>query len=195
MAENLDNLLPADHFFNKAIYFAKGLLLLYKVFGAAATYILYDEQHQPQKDKHEEGKPHTGTQHGNEYCCDADDGTDRVGQALADHLPQGIGIVGVVAHHIAMGMGIKVLDGQGLHVGKHIVPYGFQGALRHGDHQPCLQVGSQHTGQVNAPHHGQSLKKRGEAWCRLSNKRSDIIIDQRFEEKRGGNTGYCTDDE
>ena len=104
-------------------------------------------------------------------------------------------IVGVVAHHIAMGMGIKVLDGQGLHVGKHIVPYGFQGALRHGDHQPCLQVGSQHTGQVNAPHHGQSLKKRGEAWCRLSNKRSDIIIDQRFEEKRGGNTGYCTDDE
>ena len=57
-------------------------------------------------------------------------GVDELRQTLADHLAQGVGdIVGVDRHDIAVGVGVKVFDGQRLHMGEHFVTQVFQRAL------------------------------------------------------------------
>ena len=60
MAEYLDDLLPADHFLDKAIDPAEGLLLLDEIFGAAAADLFHDDHHQPQKDEHQQREPDAG---------------------------------------------------------------------------------------------------------------------------------------
>ena len=44
-------------------------------------------------------------------------GVDDLGNALAEQLPQGVHVVGVDGHDVAVGVGVKVLDGQRLHAG------------------------------------------------------------------------------
>ena len=193
VAEYLDDLLPADHFLDKAIDPAEGLLLLDEIFGAAAADLFHDDHHQPQKDEHQQREPDAGAQHGDKYRSDADQGADGIGQTLADHLPQGIGIIGVVAHHVAVGVGIKIFNGERLHMSKHIVPDGFKSTLRHGDHQAGLQVGGQHAGQIDAGHDGKRTEQRGEIGGGLPDERSDVVIDQRFKEQGGCHAGNGAD--
>ena len=57
-------------------------------------------------------------------------------ERLADGLAQGVGVVGVTAHDIAVFVGIEVADRQGLLVGEHVVADLLQGALFHGDDDP-----------------------------------------------------------
>ena len=56
-------------------------------------------------------------------------------QTLADHLTQCIDIVGIITHDIAVIMGIKVADGQILHVIKHLFTHFCQGSLGNNGHQ------------------------------------------------------------
>ena len=44
------------------------------------------------------------------------------GTLLRNHLAKRIRIVGVVAHGVAVGVGVEIFDGQRLHMGKHAVP-------------------------------------------------------------------------
>ena len=60
VAEYLDDLLPADHFLDKAIDPTEGLLLLDEIFGAAAADLFHDDHHQPQKDEHQQREPYAG---------------------------------------------------------------------------------------------------------------------------------------
>ena len=112
---------------------------------------------------------------------------------MPDHLAQGIGIVGIVAHHVAVGVGVKVADRQRLHVGEHIVPDCFQRSLSDRYNQARLQEGGQNTGQIDAGHHGQDAQQRGKVRLRLPNQGRDIIVDQRFQEQGSGNAGCRAD--
>lgn len=62
---------------------------------------------------------------------------------------------GVSAHDTAVAVGIKVPDGQPLHVGEHIAPDGVQGALGDVYHQPAEGKGCQDTGCIDSHHGGQ----------------------------------------
>ena len=53
-------------------------------------------------------------------------GDENIGKALADELAQSVDIVGVVAHDVAVAIGVKVPDGQVLHVVEHLLTHLFQ---------------------------------------------------------------------
>ena len=46
-----------------------------------------------------------------------------LGHALADHLPQGIRVIGVNTHDVPMGFCVKITDGQMFHVTKQVIQY------------------------------------------------------------------------
>ena len=73
-------------------------------------------------------------QHGDKDADHVDGAVEQLGQALADHLAEGVDVVGVDGHDVAVGMGVKVADGQLLHVGEQILPQVPQGALGDVDH-------------------------------------------------------------
>ncbi len=52
------------------------------------------------------------------------------GKLWPDHLAQRVDIVGIIAHDIAMIVGIEIADGKVLHAVEHLLAHFFQRALR-----------------------------------------------------------------
>ncbi len=71
-------------------------------------------------------------------------GVDDLGNALAQKLAQGVHVVGVHGHDVAVGVGVKVLDGQGLHLVEQVVPQVAHGALADIDHDAVIAEGGDH---------------------------------------------------
>ena len=71
-------------------------------------------------------------------------GCERLGDRLADHLAQGIGVIGIKAHDRAVCILVKIPDRKGLHMLKHIVANPLKHALTNINHQPCIGKRSQH---------------------------------------------------
>ena len=83
-------------------------------------------------------------------------GNQHLRQALADQLAHGIHVVGVIAHDIASAVGIKILDGQILHVVEHLFPHLLEGALRDDGHHLRIER-ARH--QADGIHHQQDAHK------------------------------------
>ena len=81
------------------------------------TILKHDKEERDQK----QGELNAERQHRTEHGNDREDGGKRLRNALGDHLAQGVRIVCVEAHDIAVGVRIKELDGQRLHVLEHLV--------------------------------------------------------------------------
>ena len=122
MAEHLDHLLPGDHLLNVAVDGPQGLLLAHKVFAGAAADLPGEEQHKAYHRQHQQGQGDAGGHHGAEHRRQGDYCVEQLGDALGDKHAQGVRVVGVAAHHIPVGVGVKILDGQLLHVGEQVVP-------------------------------------------------------------------------
>ena len=101
-------------------------------------------------------------------------------------MPQGIHVVGVDAHHIAVGVGVKIPDGQGLHVSEQIVADLLLHALGDGDHQAVVGQGAQGAHHIEAGHRKQGVEQAGEDRIVHCKQRHDIDIDQILEEERAG---------
>ena len=114
-----------------------------------------------------QGQPDAVVHHDAE---DAEQGHRRNGhlrEALADHLAQGVDIVGVKAHDVAVAVGVKVADGQILHVVKHLLTHLCQGALGN----LCHQLGVAHVGDQADNVHGQ---ENGQQLCNPSGCRGPV---------------------
>ena len=115
MAEYLDNLLAVDHFFNIAIHVTQIILLLLNKVDTAlcrqwiSTTFRYEKN---EKQRQTMSAIHC------RYSIETNTATivtqedQQLRQALRNHLTQGIGIVGIMTHNIAMCMRIKIFDRQ-----------------------------------------------------------------------------------
>jgi broad specificity phosphatase PhoE len=135
MTENLDHLLAVDHFLDKALFLTQSLLLPDKVPGRASADFLGNQQHDRHAGYHHQSQPYAVVDHNAEHGQRGNHRGQQLGKALRDHLTQGIDIVGVVAHNIAMVVLIKVFDGQPLHGIEHFLSKLFQGSLGNDRHQ------------------------------------------------------------
>ena len=106
------------------------------------------------------------------------------GERLADGLPQGVGVVGVAAHDVAVLVGVEVSDRQGLLVGEHVVADLLQRALFDGDDQPLPQPCGEDAGRVQASHQGQGAGQRPPVGVALADERKNVAVDQRLQEQR-----------
>ena len=108
-------------------------------------------------------------------------------------MPQGIHVVGVDAHHIAVGVGVKIPDGQGLHVSEQIVADLLLHALGDGDHQAVVGQGAQGAHHIEAGHQEQSVEQAGEHRVFHGQQRRDIVVDQGAQENGAGHRGHRAD--
>ena len=193
MAEDLDHLLAVDHLLDIAVQGAQGALLAEEVAAAAARQEPGHQQGEEDAHQHHHSQQGVGEQHAQEGDQNGHGGVDDLGDALGEHLAQGIHVVGVDAHHVAVGVGVKVLDGQGLHVAEQVVPDGFLNALGDHDHVPVVGVRTQGAHQEQAAHHHQGPHQAGEVRVRRAQQGGDIVIDQTAQEQRARHIGDGAD--
>ena len=95
MAEHLDDLLAVHHLLNVAVDLAQLLLLPEEVFAGVSGQILRGQQHNADHCQRQQSQGDTEVNHRGQHADQRDDRVDQLGQALADHLAQGVGVVGV----------------------------------------------------------------------------------------------------
>ena len=193
MTENFDNFLPVDHFFDITIHIAQCFLLFDEVLPTVAGNefeYLHDEEYH---NGYQNGQIYAGVKHCADNCHNGNDGRKHLRYAHGKHLTQGICIVGVTAHDIPMGMGIKIPDRQPLHVGEHLVTDFLQNPLGDGNHGTVVKECCQNTNEVNGSHGQHRLEQSRkirrscfQQWC-------DIIVNNYLQEQGTCNTCHRTD--
>ena len=99
--------------------------ILDEVFAGVAGQVLRRQQHDAD---HREGQHRQGDaqiEHRGQHADEGHNRVDELRQALADHLAQRIGIVGVQTHDGTVGILIEITDRKCLHVLKHIITHAF----------------------------------------------------------------------
>ena len=120
MAEDLDDLLSLDHLLDETFLLREGSLLCHHVAGACAAEFPCDGQHESGEEAHNESHPHTVIDHHEEHDRDRERGLEDHRKRLANQLADRVRIVCVGTHDIAVGVGIKIFDRQGLHLIEHV---------------------------------------------------------------------------
>ena len=86
-----------------------------------------------------------------------------------------------------MGVGVKIPDGQPLHMLEHVVAQVPEGALGHVDHQAALGKGGRHTAQVEEGHSGDGPGQAGEVRRQpgldVLHQGDDITVDEGLHEQ------------
>ena len=82
-----------------------------------------------------------------------------------------------------MGMGIKILDWQFLHVFKQIITETLQCSLRYRHHDTVVSIRSRYTHQIKACHTDNFPKQIAKVRSLLSDHGQDIVIDQPLHEQ------------
>ena len=184
MAENLNDLLPVYHFLHITVDIRKRFLLHQKE--TADLFSDHPDDLQDQKhDQHgNQCQIKADIEHTNQYRHDGKDRGNELRHGLCDHLAKGIGVVGIKAHNIAVGAGIKGADGKPLHFFKHFVPNLFQRSLCNGYHDTVIKKRGKNTDQIDCADHDQHLQKLCEYRGRACEQRCDIIVDQGLQEQR-----------
>ena len=112
-------------------------------FGRAAADFPGDRHHGRHTQKDDERHPETVVKHDAQHTAQQDHAADHGRDRLGDQLAQGVDIICVVAHDIAVLVGVKIADGQVLHLCEHLLTHFVQKTLS--DH--CHQLTAQKTGQ------------------------------------------------
>ena len=183
VAENLNHLLARHGFLNAAVQLSQIPLLGQEKPAGQGTHLFGRQYHHRHHGQRHQGEGNIQHQHGNQGCHHTDGTVEQLGQALTDHLPHGVNIVGVDGHDISVGMGIKISDGKFLHLPEQIIPQIFHGALGHIDHEPGLGEGRQHPQPVKTGHPADGSRQRTEIRILCPQQRHDIVINQRAHEQ------------
>ena len=152
MAEDLDHLLALGELLHEAVDLAQ--VLLPAAEGPAGQHgdVLgghHDDDHgHDHEARHGDGQGDHLDEHGHQ----GEAGGEQLGDEPGHKALEGIHVVRVVAHDVAVGVVVKVADGQGLHAGEEGVPDPLQGPLADGDHHQVLGQGGGDTAQVNERH-------------------------------------------
>lgn len=184
VAENLDDFFAVDDLFNVAIESGERGLLLHKIRTGKAGDESSDLDHAENTEHHENGQPDANRQHGNENGDECEERAHCCGEGLAHHLAQGVDVVGVEAHDVAVFVAVEIADRQALHFGEHVVAHAFHGALRDERHDPAVsQRGDDAAGQKQT-HAKDGVEQAAHVGIRNADERGDVIVDERAQKKR-----------
>lgn len=141
VAKNFNDFFAVDDFFHIAVEGGKGGLLLHKVGAGNAGDFTGNFDHAKDAGDHEQRQPNADGEHGNKDGDQREEGAHRRREGLAHHLAQGVHVVGVKAHDVAVFVAVKIANRQPLHLSEHVVAHAFHGALRHKGHDPVIGQG------------------------------------------------------
>ena len=183
VAEDLDHLLAVDHLLDIAVQIAQLHLLADKVAAAAAGQEPGDTEHAKDTDDDHPSECQVGDQHTHKGDQDHHAGVDDLWDALGEHLAQGVHVIGIDAHHIAVGVGVKVLDGQRLHMAEQVITDALLHTLGDGDHQPVVREGAEGAHNIQAGHHKQDTHKAAVIRDLHGQQRGDVVVDEVAQEQ------------
>ena len=181
VAEHLDDFLSAHHFFDKTFRFADDDLLADKVFGAVASHVFCDYDHERHAREHHDHQPDAVNEHDDEQRDRSDDGIEGLRNALRNELPQSVGIVGIGTHDIAVRVRIEIADRQCLHAVEHIVSDIHQKALRDDRHALVIENGRRERDEIHCAHAADDKEQRfahGFPRCAVCYGFDDLIDDE-----------------
>ena len=190
VGENLHHPLAVDHFLHIAVHRAQGTLLADEKLGGFSRNQLGDEHHRQHGNQLKHRQDGRGDNHRDEHHHQGHHRGSALGNGLGDHLPEGIDVAGVAAHDVAGGMGVKVANGQGLHVGEQLIPDGTLGALADLGHQVVAEEGGHKTNEIHTGHHAQKAQQWGKIRNGLGQHRGDIVIHQGSQRGRAGRLSH-----
>ena len=136
-------------------------LLLQEEFARFTADVLRDEEHDEHAEEHDERQPDAVIEHDAEQEYQHGDREKEVRYALRNELADGVHVVGVMAHDVAVGVRIEILDGQALHAVEQIRSQPMQKALRYDGHQLRVQRVRADAQHVDADHRADYLYKVG----------------------------------
>ena len=179
VVKDLNDLLALDHLLHIAVHRAQGRLLPLKAHPAAPADGLYRQEHQCQESKGDKRQHPVQVQHHPDGPQEGQDAGDEVCKAGVDHLRNGVDVVGKPAHKVTGLVGVKVPQGQGLHLVKQIPPYGRYGVLGNVDHNPRIGVGAQARQGEGPAQQAQHFDQSREI------PRQNIVVDNGLEQVAG----------
>ena len=104
VAEDLYDLLTVYHLFDISVKVCKGSLLGYEIRAALADNSLDYLHNEEQRYAHNERQTDADIEHAAEYRRDGERRRNQLTHRLREHLAQGIGIVGIEAHRVTVGV-------------------------------------------------------------------------------------------
>ena len=155
VVENLDDLLTLDHLLDIAIDNPDIPLLFRKKVAAALAHGHYHKEHEAQTEDGHQEQYRAGNDHHEHHAHESEAAGDQAGKAVVHDLGDGLDVVGIAAHEFAMGMGVKIAQRQGLHLGKEIPPECKAGLLGDVDHDPGVGEGEARSCHIDAGHEAQ----------------------------------------
>ena len=155
VVKDLDDLLPFDHFLDIAVDLSQVPLLGHEVPAGPLAHSHNDRQHQPQGEHRHQKQQRTEVQHHGNHADEGEPAGDQGDHAVLQNLGEGVDIVGVAAHELAVGVGVEVAQRQILHPGEEVPADGVGGLLGHADHDPGIAVAEQGRAEIDAGHKGQ----------------------------------------
>ncbi len=189
VTEDLHHLFAAHGFLNKTVQGTEIPLLQHEVFAGNRAGHTGEEEHQRHHHQCHQCQNGTQHQHHGQNTENGDGRVEHLGQRLADHLPQGVNVVGIDGHDVAVGMGIKEADGQCLHVVEEILSQVHHAALGDLRHQPGLQINGGDADRIAAGHPQNGMGQRREIRLGSGQQRRDIVVDEGFGEHGSLHTG------
>ncbi len=190
MGEDLDHLLTVDHLFDESVRFPQRLLLLHEVGTAFTRHHGREPKGDREGEEDDERQLPRREDHRKEDRDDGRRAVYEVRQGLGNHLAEGVDIVGVEAHHIAVGAPVEVGERQTLHVDEHLQADRLERALSDFNHQQVVEQRRDDSDEVDGGHHPDRPQKRGEGGAAaLGDHRSDMVIDEDFQKERAGYSG------
>ena len=193
--KHLDDLFTCHHLFNIAVQASKVLLLLHKELPGQPSQLPGNQKHY---DNHAHGhqcQRYIQNDHADRNADDGNGAVDKLGDTLADHLPQGVDIIGVHRHNVAAHMGVKIADRKRLHPLKQVVAQISQRPLRHIDIYFIVSKGTCHTNPVKNRDPCDREGKRPEIGLSRCRKHwRNIIIYQILNKQGSLYVGQYTDD-
>ena len=140
MVEYLYDLLPLHHFLDVAVLFSEVGLLGNKVLSAFAREGFRHKHHYPYHNESKQSERNAEREHTRKHRDDRYSAVENLSHALADHLAQGIDVVCVNAHNIAVGVSVKILYRQAFHVTENVISQITHRALSDVYHYSRLSV-------------------------------------------------------
>ena len=190
VGENFDDFFPMDDLFDKSFELCGAGLLGNEALRRSSAEFFYDDEHGSGAGIDGNGEPYRYEEH----CAGEDDeGKDRIDKldhALGNKLTDGVDVVGVVGHDVAVFIGIEIGDGQRFHCGKHFFAQTVQGLLSEARHDAGIGKSGDGPQSVDENHGGDKHKKASRNGVKsFGEGRGDHVVHE--EEKKDAGGGRC----
>ena len=184
VTKDLDDLLPADHLLYVAVERAERILLLDRKRPDDPRDAAHEHEHRRHEHADHHGEPHARPKHAHKDRDQREYRAYELRERLRDHLAQGVGVVGVEAHDVAVRVCVEVTQGERLHVREHIVADAFERALRHGDHRAVVDERGRNAHHIDGADGDERVRKARPYGSVGRQKRDDVVVDECLQKHR-----------